>query len=194
MIMDTKTALMDCAERAVRRRGFDGFSYADLAEAVGIRKASIHYHFPTKAGLSEALMDRYQAMLEETFVQIDCDLETGAKRMAAVLDFYRNALNQGQTLCLCVALIGSRESLSDALDAKIIVFRKMVTAWLARCFALGREDCSIANVVNPDLEARATLALLEGAQMAARAAEDVNEFDQATALLRSRLTLATSQN
>jgi TetR/AcrR family transcriptional regulator, transcriptional repressor for nem operon len=52
MNLHTRTALIDLAEHSVRSQGFDRFSYADLTEAIGIRKASIHYHFPTKANLS----------------------------------------------------------------------------------------------------------------------------------------------
>jgi len=63
-VSDIKTALLDSAERAARRRGFDGFSYADLAKDMGIRKASIHHHFPTKAALSVALMKRYYINLK----------------------------------------------------------------------------------------------------------------------------------
>ena len=56
--MDTRTALLESAERTARQRGYDGFSYADLADDVGIRKASIHHHFPTKATLALALIER----------------------------------------------------------------------------------------------------------------------------------------
>ena len=57
--VDTKTNLMDAAEQQVRQKGADGFSYADLSAQVGIRKASIHYHFPTKSDLLTAIMARY---------------------------------------------------------------------------------------------------------------------------------------
>ncbi|MEM8980927.1 MAG: TetR/AcrR family transcriptional regulator [Pseudomonadota bacterium] len=187
METDTKTALMDFAEHSVRARGFDGFSYADLAEAVGIRKASIHYHFPTKASLSEALMERYHKALQSACAGIDAKYERASDRLAAMLDYYRNALKGGQTLCLCVAFIGSQESLSEDLNSKILAFREMILDWLTQTYARGRQDHSIASVTAPDQEARSTLALLEGAQLAARAARDVQIFDQATELLRLRL-------
>ena len=59
MPRETRNALLVAAEEAARARGIDGFSYADLAETVGIRKASIHYHFPTKDALADAVMRRY---------------------------------------------------------------------------------------------------------------------------------------
>ncbi|MCK5866711.1 MAG: TetR/AcrR family transcriptional regulator, partial [Marinobacter adhaerens] len=83
MNRDTRTALMDLAEHTVRSRGFDGFSYADLAEAIGIRKASIHYHFPTKAKLSEALIERYQTSLQQGLTEIDAAHASACARLKA---------------------------------------------------------------------------------------------------------------
>ena len=56
---DTATRILDSAERLVQQRGFNGFSYADVASELGITKASLHYHFSSKAELGEALIARY---------------------------------------------------------------------------------------------------------------------------------------
>ena len=186
MTTDTKTALLDVAERAARAQGFDGFSYADLAQAVGIRKASIHYHFPTKADLSSALMDRYHAALESECNRIADSSETGAERLRALIAVYRDALNNGKTLCLCVSLISSRESLSDMVIEKIKAFRAMMIDQIEAIFEQGKQDQSIAGVMRPASEARAALALLEGAQLTARAEEDSEVFDAAVEVMKSR--------
>ena len=52
----TAGRILDVAERLVQLRGFNGFSYADVAAELGITKASLHYHFPGKAELGEALI------------------------------------------------------------------------------------------------------------------------------------------
>ncbi len=186
MTTDTKTALLDVAEHAARARGFDGFSYADLAEAVGIRKASIHYHFPTKAALSAALMDRYHAALDGECGKIEAGHDTGAGCLLALITLYRDALNDGTTLCLCVSLISSRESLSDEVIQKIREFRAMMVARIQAIFELGQQDKSISGISDPAAEARAALALLEGAHLTARAEEDARTFDEAVAVLKSR--------
>ncbi|WP_171236303.1 TetR/AcrR family transcriptional regulator [Ruegeria sp. HKCCA6837] len=183
---DTKTALLDFAEHAARARGFDGFSYADLAEAVGIRKASIHYHFPTKANLSAALMDRYHTVLEGECQKIEDKYETGSERLQALVQLYRDALNDGKTLCLCVSLISSRESLSEEVIEKIRAFRAMMVQRIQSIFELGQTDKTISGVTNPASEARAALALLEGAHLTARAEENIKTFDEAIGILKSR--------
>ena len=55
----TATRILDVAERLAQVRGFNGFSYADIAAEVGITKAALHYHFASKADLGEALISRY---------------------------------------------------------------------------------------------------------------------------------------
>lgn len=186
MTKDTKTALLDIAEAAARAKGFDGFSYADLSEAVGIRKASIHYHFPTKAGLSAALMDRYQANIAETCREIAATNEIASHQLLGLIALYRAASNEGKTLCLCVSLTTSHHNLSDEVNGKLTEFREMMVAKFTDVFTLGTKDRSVSDVKDAVQEARATLALLEGAHLAARAAESVEVFDQATAVLKSR--------
>ncbi len=187
MPIDTKADLLDSAERAVRARGFDGFSYADLANDVGIRKASIHYHFPTKAALSVALMQRYATAIQEACTEIEDGTPTGSGRLAALIALYRGALNDGKSLCLCVSFSASRESLSPEVITHIGQFRAMIVRWLTGVFELGRQDGSISDVTAPAAEATATLSLLEGAQLGARAEEDIAMFDDALELLNTRL-------
>lgn len=188
MVKDTKTALLDSAERAARTRGFDGFSYNDLANDVGIRKASIHHHFPTKALLSEELMKRYYTHLEATCTAIDTAHVTGSARLAALIGQYRNAIDDGKSLCLCVSFSSSRQSLPPEAVTEISRFRAMIIAWLTQTFALGQSDHTITGQSDPHQDAAATMALLEGAQLAARAQEDAAVYDQAVAVLQARLS------
>lgn len=187
MSMDTKTAILDAAERVARARGFDGFSYADLAAEVMVSKASIHHHFPSKAALSLALTKRYYDNLETACAEIDREHETGAARLAALVGRYRDALEGGQSLCLCVSFSISRESLSTETIAEMNRFRLMMIDWLGLTFRRGKADGTIRSVDDPLAEAAATLPLLEGAQLSARVAQDPQRFEAATEILVARL-------
>ncbi|WP_368185696.1 TetR/AcrR family transcriptional regulator [Aestuariibius sp. HNIBRBA575] len=187
MRIDTKTALLNSAERAARTLGFDGFSYADLSEDVGIRKASIHHHFPTKAALSVALMERYYNDLKAVCEEIDLSQDSGGARLTALIDRYRSALDGGKSLCLCVSFSTSRESLPAEVITQIGRFREMIIAWAETVFVAGQTDGSIANVTDPAIEAAAALPLLEGAQLAARVEENPALFDSAVRILTQRL-------
>lgn len=185
--MDTKTALLTSAEAAARAHGYDGFSYADLAAAVGIRKASIHYHFPTKADLALALIERYSDNLFATLDQIAETNHTGGARLAACVAAYRDAAGGGKRLCLCVALCTGRDGLSRSVLAKLDAFHATIASWLGNAFAMGKADNSIAFVMDCEVEAHACLAQMQGAQLIARAAEDIRRFDAAVAGLLQRV-------
>ncbi len=167
--------------------GYDGFSYADLAQEVGIRKASIHHHFPTKASLAEALLERYRRRFAATLDSIATRHATAGKRLRAYLKTYRDALAGGEMVCLCVAFSPGRDSLSDPVLDELKIFEEQSIAWLTEVFELGRTDGSISSVAAPQAEAAACLALLEGAQLLARAGKNVSRFDAAVAVMKSRI-------
>ena len=186
--IDTKTALLNSAENAARRLGFDGFSYADLADDVGIRKASIHHHFPSKANLSLALMQRYHENFQAICAKINAECSTGAAQLAELIEQYKLGSDNGKRLCLCASFSASRDSLPDDVLHQISLFRAMVTEWMTTVFETGRDDASISGVTSPALEAASTMSLLEGAQLAARAEENPALFDNAIKLLMTRLS------
>ena len=186
--MDTKENLLDAAERAARARGFEGFSYADLSEAVGIRKASIHHHFPRKADLAEALMDRYAERFLERLSGVEGAGVPAAEQLDRYVAIYREALGGGATVCLCVAFSAERENLPDAVIRQIRRFHDASIAWLAKLLDRGRRDGSLSFGDDVIAEATSLLALVEGAQLLAHAAEDVALFDRAVAAQTERLS------
>ena len=186
MNRDTRTTLLDIAEYNARSRGFDGFSYADLAVAVGIRKASIHYHFPTKADLSDHLIARYHTSLKERLAEIENDHLSADERLMALIRLYREALNGGQTVCLCVAFSICRERISEKVVIRVGAVRAMLLKWIKSNFELGLKDRSISLITAPEEEACATLAMLEGAHLAARTAQDTAPVDAAIQMLLGR--------
>ncbi|HCN1086308.1 TPA: TetR/AcrR family transcriptional regulator, partial [Escherichia coli] len=52
--MSTYENILRITDTLIQQRGFLGFSYADLEKEIGIRKASIHHHFPRKTDLGIA--------------------------------------------------------------------------------------------------------------------------------------------
>lgn len=186
-MMDTRTALLDLAEDFARARGYEGFSYADLAAGVGIRKASIHYHFPTKPDLALAILHRYTERFAALLGAISAGHEPAADRLANYVAANRQALDGGERLCLCVALGAGSHGLDERILAGLDAFHADTTSWLRSVFALGQQDGSIAQVDDPQNEALACLALMQGAQLLARTARDPAQFDHAITPLLTRL-------
>ncbi|MEL6414877.1 MAG: TetR/AcrR family transcriptional regulator [Pseudomonadota bacterium] len=186
--MDTRTALLDSAERAARQRGFDAFSYADLARDVGIRKASIHHHFPVKADLAFGLIERYAAQFAEALSGIDTEYKTGAEKLRAYHQTYRDALADGSQICLCVSMSAGRDSFSEPVLEQLNLFHESSTAWLANVIQQGISDGSVSGFSAPETDAPAILALMEGAQLMARASSSLTPFDKATQAFLEKLT------
>ncbi len=184
--METKTHLLDQAEHLARQRGFDGFSFADLAAGADIRKASVHYHFPSKGDLSLALIARYRSVFVQRLQDISDSHPTASARLLSFLGLYRTASDGGRSLCLCVALSVTQTVLPEETTAELAAFHRDVTAWLETVFRLGQSDGSVQQVVDPRADAQAAMAQVEGAQIMARAAGDPARFEAAIATLVSR--------
>ena len=186
--MNTRTALLNSAENAARQRGFDGFSYADLAQEVGIRKASIHHYFPKKADLALELLERYAAGFMDDLAEIDTANSSAADKLRAYHTLYRDALVDGTQLCLCVAFSAGRDSLPEPVLQRLNQFHADSITWLTRVLSIATDDGSVAGLTDAEAEAHATLALMEGAQLVARAANSAAPFDRATAAFIARLS------
>src|SRR4051812_35080499 len=91
---DAAARILDSAERLVQRRGFNGFSYADVAAELGVTKASLHYHFPGKAELGEALIGRYAARFTEALEQIDAGGGDAPAKLDAYTRIYADVLRE----------------------------------------------------------------------------------------------------
>src|SRR5271167_2201454 len=95
----TSQRILDSAERLVQRRGFNGFSYANVAAELNITTASLHYHFPGKAELGEALIVRYAARFADALEQIDDRLPGAPAKLDAYAGLYADVL-RGKRMCL----------------------------------------------------------------------------------------------
>lgn len=180
---DRKTQLLDSAEDLVRRRGFDGMSFADMAQANDIKTASIHYHFPGKAALGVELMKRYAKTLGDELVALNEGELTARQKLERVIARYRAALNGGDTMCLCVAMSVSRDNLAEPIVAEMRAFRTMMLDWLTRLYQQASQDKTLLTPAEPAAHASATLAQLEGAQLIAHTENDPLRFDAAAATL-----------
>lgn len=130
MAKETTTQLLDRAQLLVQQRGYNAFSYKDLAEAIGIRTASIHYHFPAKADLGLALMERYLATLETGLATIDSTHRTNQAKLESFIKLYRTTEASG-AICLCGSLASDRETLPEPLQDAVSAYLDRSEAWVA---------------------------------------------------------------
>ncbi|MDQ3319012.1 MAG: TetR/AcrR family transcriptional regulator [Actinomycetota bacterium] len=188
--VDTASRILDIAERLVQRKGFNAFSYADVASELGITKASLHYHFSGKAELGEALIGRYAARFAEALRAIyerDADATT---KLDAYANIYADVLRDGR-MCLCGMLAADYETLPEPMREAVLGFFDENEAWLTRVLEQGQHEGALW-VDGPASEvAQAIVSGLEGALLIARPYGDVARFrTAATRLLASLATAA----
>lgn len=172
---DTRTRIVASAQRLVQMRGFNGMSYADIAAELGITKAALHYHFPTKTDLGLAAVDRYAGDFAAALRVIDESTPRGKDRLRAYASLYVAAL-EGERLCLCAMLAAEQRTLTPAVRRAVEGFFAANVRWLADVVRLGRRDGSLGGVGPPDAVAHMLLGAFEGAMLVAWSRGDLPGF------------------
>src|SRR5947209_14524428 len=115
----TADRILDIAERLVQTRGFNNFSYADIATELGITKASLHYHFPGKAELGQALITRYSKRFSEALAGIDRELPDARAKLEAYAALYADVL-RGERMCMCGVLAAEYQTLPKKMQGAVL--------------------------------------------------------------------------
>jgi TetR/AcrR family transcriptional regulator, transcriptional repressor for nem operon len=184
---DTAARILDVAERLVQSRGFNGFSYADVAAELKITKAGLHYHFPGKAELGEALIGRYAARFADALGEIDRRDDDAPAKLAAYASIYADVLRDGR-MCLCGMLAADYDTLAKPMQKAVIRFFDDNEAWLSEVLEQGREAGSLRFGGSASDAAQALVSGLEGALLIARPYSDLARFQTATDRLLASLS------
>ena len=171
----TASKILDVAERLVQLRGFNGFSYADVAEELGISKASLHYHFAGKAELGEALIERYASRFTASLDQIDTRPVDARSKLAAYAKLYGDVL-QRKRMCLCGMLAAEYQTLPKPMRSAVVSFFDDQEAWLVGVLEQGREEGTLRFSGPASEAAQMIVGGLEGAMLVTRPYGDPARF------------------
>lgn len=167
----TVDRLLDAAEELVQSRGYNAFSYKDLAESVGIRTASIHYHFKAKADLGKALVDRYSGELSMELAEIDRRCRTNRAKLKRFIALYRETESRG-AICLCGSLASDHETLPDSIQSSVLRYLEQSERWVAEKLGDGVESKEFTLHAKPQDAAATLLAGLQGGLILTRSKSD----------------------
>jgi TetR/AcrR family transcriptional repressor of nem operon len=154
--------------------GYNGLNFRDLAEVVGIKSASIYYHFPSKADLAAAVAKRYwedsaaalEAMLDET--------PDPARCLRQYPDMFRKSLESDNRLCLCSFMAAEYVDLPETVKKEVQTFADVNVAWLSRVLSAA----AVVSSEKSEGRARAIFAAVAGAQLIARSRSDISLYDE----------------
>ena len=174
-----KEKLLEAASELVQKRGYNDFSYADLAGIIGIKTASIHYHFPSKADLGRSMAQRYTKdfianLGDPNLISIKVALE---KYISA----FKSSLRNGR-MCLCGMIGAEVESVPTEIAEEIAVFFHVNEVWLATVLTRNGLASKTASK-----HAKTLIAALEGGMIMARVKQDLKVFDDVAEVMLNNL-------
>ncbi|MGK7925202.1 MAG: TetR/AcrR family transcriptional regulator [Spirulina sp.] len=186
---ETAQQILDVAQELVRCRGYSAFSYADISKQVGIRKASIHYHFPSKEELGRELVKRYRTAFQQKLKGIEHSESDPQRQLQKFVGLYRDGLSECQ-MCLCGILSAEIEVLPDSVQQEVRTFLSEARVWLQDVLAAGEAAGCLQPRISLETEALLLLATVQGAQLIARTAEDSEAtFDEIAKQLLATLCI-----
>jgi TetR/AcrR family transcriptional repressor of nem operon len=174
MSMDTKETILSAARAAAQAHGYGGLNFRDLAAQVGIKAASLHYHFPTKADLGAAVAKRYWQDTAAALEAMRGEMPDAGDCLRRYPSIFRRSLENGNRMCLCSFMAAEFDDLPEAVRDEVENFANINVSWLSETLvAAGLTDPAEA-----EKRARAIFAAVSGAQLLARSRADITLFDE----------------
>ncbi len=175
----TALRILDIASRLVQTRGFNGFSYAHIAAELGVTKASLHYHYPSKAELGQRLIERYEQEFAAALERIEAETDDAFERLQRYASIYAGVLGKEQ-MCLCGMLAAEHGTLPAPMRRTLQHYFDLNEAWLAKVLDGGRRRGQLRFDGPPREVAALLVGALEGAMMMARSYGDPRRFATAS--------------
>lgn len=170
MVENTKELILDAARRAAQAHGYGGLNFRDLAKTVGIKAASVHYHFPVKADLGAAVAKRYREDAAAALETLSAESADPAECLRRYPGMFRLALENENRMCMGSFMAAEYDDLPAEVKTEVQIFSDVHVSWLS-----GR--LTAAGLEGGEARARAIFAALAGAQLMARSRADVALYD-----------------
>lgn len=170
--------IVDAAERLIQALGYNGFSYEDVAKIVGIRKPSIHHHFPSKADLGTVVVQRYTQRFMQKLADILCDESSVLNRLKAYVRLFEMTYTNHHRFCLCGMLGAESDSLPGEVNRAVQGFFVQNLAWLSTVLQAGLSVGEITLHNQPEALAECFLSALEGSMVLGRGCQSAHGPEQ----------------
>jgi TetR/AcrR family transcriptional repressor of nem operon len=172
---DSASLILDVAERLLQVRGFNGFSYADVASELKLTKATLHYHFASKAELGVELITRYSDRFLAALEEIGARPVDAPTKLDAYSKLYADVL-RGKRMCMCGMLAAEYRTLPKPMRAAVLRFFDRNERWLETVLAQGVDEGTLRFEGKPSDVARMIVSCLEGTMLVARSYDDPARF------------------
>ena len=192
-LSNTSDEILASARNLIMSGGYNGFSYADISEVVGIRKASIHHHFPSKVDLVRELVKRYREDGQASVVTLEQNVPDALDILKVYSNHWAKCIEDAsRPYCVCALLASELPSLPTEVATEVTSFFRFISSWLTTVMERGRKNGALNLASEPHVEAEAFLATVYGAMLSARAYGKPEVFSTILAPALNRLTPTVS--
>lgn len=188
-LLSTSDDILACARSLIIAGGYNGFSYADIADVVGIRKASIHHHFPSKVDLVRTLVARYREEAEAGIAKLELQVSEPLEQLRLYVGYWEACIADASApFCLCALLAGQLPVLPEEVGLEVRAHFRSLSAWLTSVLERGGRHGQLQLMSSARTEAEAFMAAVHGAMLSARAYGDPTIFGVVTGQLLERFS------
>lgn len=173
--MSTRETILKTAGDLVQTKSYSGFGFQELAETVGIRKASVYHHFESKEALVSELVTGRREQIEELFAQLST--LPGKKRLRSFLSEIGRHIGVGDKICPGAALIANWDSLSPELKKAATRLQDTYMKGFVEIVDAGRKDGTIRGDMPAEALAKLIFANLQGAIMLSRVSGNRDDYN-----------------
>ena len=190
-VVDRKEEILEVATELLQTRSFSSFSYADLSARLGISKASIHHHFPTKEAMARALVERFRESYRRLLGDLDRQHKDPWQRLETFLGGMCAMADSGSKICPMGCLRVEHNVIADSIRGELHQHHELGQRWLARLLEEGRAKGQMTFPSTPDAQAILINAALQGALQNARA-EGPGQFYTVIEQIKAMMKPATT--
>lgn len=190
-IKDTKQAILDSAENLILTRGYNGFSYKDIADVVGIRKASIHHHFPTKEVLGATFIDRYLHRFEVWREQVTG--QSISEKLTSFLEVFKHVSDNAEQICPMGMLTAEYPTLPRSVQDSLRQLYIAMDQWLVEVLTQGQNEGCLKPEPAAPMMAKVILNAMSSSLKMARVFHDVDQLEQVFDALKTMIIIPNTQ-
>jgi TetR/AcrR family transcriptional repressor of nem operon len=186
---NTSENILRCAQSLIIAGGYNGFSYADISKVVGIRNASIHHHFPSKAMLVQTLAARYREAAQAGLAGLEANVPDPLEQLLAYAAYWEACVaDPASAFCVCAMLAAEMPILPEEIALEVRAHFRMLSSWLAAVLARAQKQGRCRLSRPPEEEAEILMAVVHGAMLSSRAYGDAKMFGAIVKPALDRLT------
>ena len=191
MVRDINTAekIMDVAQEMVQTRGYHAFSYRDISERIGIKTASIHYYYPSKPDLAEALLGRIRGMFEGALDEIDAEGGDVKTRLRKFTGIFLDTYGDDGRLCPFCMIATTQKTIPDEVQDEVRAFWSKGEEWVQNLLEEGQESGDLELIESVQLLSRMMVSSLEGAMVVAKAFDDRTRLEDTADFMLSMINV-----